>query len=38
MAASLTAVLDRAAFAVTAVMLAGLPLGGIMFVVNSGVI
>lgn len=38
MAASLTNALDRVTFAVLGVMLAGLPLGGVMFVINSGVI
>lgn len=37
MAASMTNVLDRATFAVLGVMLAGLPLGGLMFVLSSGV-
>lgn len=38
MAASLTQAFDRATLAVLGVMLAGLPLGGVMFVINSGVI
>lgn len=39
MAASLIQVIDRfAATAVLGAMLAGLPLGGLMFVVNSGVL